>query len=207
MVFPAIHYKSRSLLKGAQNRTQVGGVNLRFVFSSFIRSDVDRSIILINRLVSRLSHMLLHFMNPANVIEAREFNKTPFASPHSSKVGEIKVQAKAPDRTDISQSLRQPLGELNKRLVNMALKQMHHYGGFKIPQSTAIKTVIRSPHVFKKTREQFGLTKSKHVIVYHFRSQWSAMVFINCASLLKFPAEVQIVMHQSPVRYSACVDS
>lgn len=76
------------------------------------------------------------------------------------------------------------------------VKTIHDHGSLKasnqFPQSTHLKTVIRSPHVFKKTREQFGMVKCIRSLDYYFQSNTSAQLFINCASVLKFPVEVQI---------------
>jgi len=72
---------------------------------------------------------------------------------------------------------------------------LHDHGILKasgLPQSTHLRTVIRSPHVFKKTREQFGMIKCKISIDYYFQSYTCAQLFINCASLLKSGVEVQI---------------
>lgn len=75
---------------------------------------------------------------------------------------------------------------------------IHDHGSLKainqFPQSTHLRTVIRSPHVFKKTREQFGMVKCIRSLDYYFISHTCAQLFINCASVLKFPAEVQILL-------------
>jgi ribosomal protein S10 len=67
------------------------------------------------------------------------------------------------------------------------IQSLHDHGRLKatnrLPQSTHLRTVIRSPHVFKKT-EQFGMVKCKISLDYYFKSNTCAQLFINCASLL-----------------------
>jgi ribosomal protein S10 len=63
-----------------------------------------------------------------------------------------------------------------------------------IPLSTQLYTVIRSPHVFKKTREQFATTQYKRVIKLSFRSHAALRLFIDSFLLLKLPVEVKLVI-------------
>nr|YP_025816.1 ribosomal protein S10 [Tupiella akineta]AAQ18775.1 ribosomal protein S10 [Tupiella akineta] len=63
-----------------------------------------------------------------------------------------------------------------------------------IPLSTQLYTVIRSPHVFKKTREQFATTQYKRVIKLNFRSNAALRLFVDSFILLKLPVEVKVVV-------------
>lgn len=63
-----------------------------------------------------------------------------------------------------------------------------------VPQSSALITVIKSPHVFKKTREQFALTKCKSVVKLDFKNSSVASLFLNSFFLLKFPCEIKVIL-------------
>lgn len=74
------------------------------------------------------------------------------------------------------------------RLLNRPLKYLC------VPQPTKLYTVIRSPHVFKKTREQFATTQYKHAIKLQFCSDVSFRIFLDSFVLLKLPAEVKMLI-------------
>nr|AOC61519.1 ribosomal protein S10 [Rhexinema sarcinoideum] len=63
-----------------------------------------------------------------------------------------------------------------------------------VPQSSSLITVIKSPHVFKKTREQFALTICKSVVKLDFKNSTVASLFLNSFFLLKFPCEVKVIL-------------
>nr|AOC61549.1 ribosomal protein S10 [Gloeotilopsis planctonica] len=64
----------------------------------------------------------------------------------------------------------------------------------QVPQSSTLYTVVKSPHVFKKTREQFASTLCKSVVKLNFKSSTVASLFLNSFFLLKFPCEVKVVL-------------
>lgn len=55
-------------------------------------------------------------------------------------------------------------------------------------------TVIRSPFVYKKTREQFGLHKRTYYIRLNF-AKTQKIMFVQWVSQLKMPAELKIHFH------------
>ena len=63
-----------------------------------------------------------------------------------------------------------------------------------IPQSVKLFTVIRSPHVFKKTREQFASNLSKRALSLSFWDRSTAQLFLESLTLLKLPVETKIFL-------------
>lgn len=63
-----------------------------------------------------------------------------------------------------------------------------------IPLPTQLYTVIRSPHVFKKTREQFATTQYKRAIKLSFGSNAALRLLIDSLILLKLPAEIKVAI-------------
>ena len=84
--------------------------------------------------------------------------------------------------------------EIN-RLVNIlrtARDLNHALSQDSCPQTTRLFTVIRSPHVFKKTREQFAKTHHRRVVSLLFRSRAATQLFVDSLILLRLSAELKI---------------
>jgi ribosomal protein S10 len=64
-----------------------------------------------------------------------------------------------------------------------------------IPQKAQLYTVIRSPHVFKKTREQFATQQYKRVIKLDFTSVTALRLLTDTVVLLKLPVEIKVIIH------------
>lgn len=62
----------------------------------------------------------------------------------------------------------------------------------KTLNSIQLFTVIRSPFVFKKTREQFNLQKVFYNVTINSHSPIQKELFIQCFSLLRLPVELEI---------------
>jgi small subunit ribosomal protein S10 len=62
-----------------------------------------------------------------------------------------------------------------------------------IPQKAQLYTVIRSPHVFKKTREQLNSQKYKRVVRLHLTTTTALRLFMDTLILLRLPVEVKVV--------------
>ena len=62
----------------------------------------------------------------------------------------------------------------------------------KTLSSTQLFTVIRSPFVFKKAREQFSLQKVFYNVTIASHSPIQKELFIQCLSLLRLPVELEI---------------
>ena len=75
------------------------------------------------------------------------------------------------------------------RLLNRPVNKV-----LSIPQPITLHTLIKSPHVFKKTREQFASTFYKNSIKFHLDSEVSFQIFLNSFTLLKLPAEVKMIL-------------
>lgn len=58
--------------------------------------------------------------------------------------------------------------------------------------STQLFTVIRSPFVFKKTREQFIKQQLSCSVIIELHSPMQKQLFIQCLSLLRLPVELEI---------------
>jgi hypothetical protein len=61
-----------------------------------------------------------------------------------------------------------------------------------IPQTTKLFTVTRASFVFKKTREQFGLSKKAYVSSIPITSKIQQQVLLQLLNLLKLPVELKI---------------
>lgn len=87
------------------------------------------------------------------------------------------------------------------KLRCLALKTVRNLaqplGALGVPQKNNLYTVIRSPHVFKKTREQFVKQKYKLRIQLDFASGTMSSEFLDALVLLKLPAEIKVVIHSS----------
>lgn len=85
------------------------------------------------------------------------------------------------------------------KLRNLALKTVRNLAqslsALGVPQKANLYTVIRSPHVFKKTREQFVKQKYKLRIQLDFASNTLSSEFLDALVLLKLPAEIKVVIH------------
>lgn len=79
------------------------------------------------------------------------------------------------------------VSELVKNLATVQVKSQHQH----MARSMTRLTVIRSPFVFKKTREQFGLQINTCTLVFQLnkRSQHHLLQWI---SMFKFPAELKV---------------
>lgn len=74
-----------------------------------------------------------------------------------------------------------------------ALRDIHSsLNVLSVPQRTSLYTVIKSPHVFKKTREQFATTANKKVLTIHLASKVARSLVLESFLLLKLPCEVKI---------------
>ena len=63
----------------------------------------------------------------------------------------------------------------------------------KPPHGTKLFTVIRSPFVFKKTREQFILQKQSYFIIVKLQNPVQKRFLIQCIGSLRLPAELEIL--------------
>ena len=85
------------------------------------------------------------------------------------------------------------------KLRNLALKTVRNLAqplsALGVPQKANLYTVIRSPHVFKKTREQFVKQKYKLRIQLDFASNTLSSEFMDALVILKLPAEIKVVIH------------
>jgi ribosomal protein S10 len=62
----------------------------------------------------------------------------------------------------------------------------------KIPQRTKLFTLTRSAFIFKKTREQFGLTKKSYFTSIIIKSKTQQQLLLQFITLLKLPIEIKI---------------
>ena len=75
----------------------------------------------------------------------------------SSNTQKIRIRLKAYDYKVIDQSAKQ--------IVNVALRTGASVNGpIPLPTQRTVETVIRSPHVYKKSREQFEIRVHKRLI-------------------------------------------
>jgi ribosomal protein S10 len=63
----------------------------------------------------------------------------------------------------------------------------------KAPQRSQLFTVIRSPFVFKKTREQFSLQKQSYFVIVKLQNPTQKQFLIQCLGSLRLPAELEIL--------------
>lgn len=66
------------------------------------------------------------------------------------------------------------------------------FGYQKTPQKTKLFTVIRSAFIFKKTREQFGLTRINYFTSINITSIIHQQLLLQIINLLKLPCELKI---------------
>ena len=64
----------------------------------------------------------------------------------------------------------------------------------KAPASSRIFTVTRSPFIFKKTREQFALTKNFYYSTIKTTSNMHLQLLLNYLGLMKLPVELKIMI-------------
>lgn len=62
----------------------------------------------------------------------------------------------------------------------------------KCPSKTSLYTLIRSPFVFKKTREQFGVSKTTYYTSIFITGNTHAKILLTFIKLLKLPVELKI---------------
>jgi ribosomal protein S10 len=74
------------------------------------------------------------------------------------------------------------------RAINQSFKPM------SIPQSTQLYTVIKSPHVYKKTREQFATTLCKCSLIFDFNCMVDLRLLMDSLVMLKLPVEVKFIL-------------
>jgi ribosomal protein S10 len=228
-VLPLLTFETQGPLPGGLN-SEKDYIQVRFLFTSFIASDVQQSTKEFHAFVMKLSH-LLHIRvwdhNLNSTVRIDNFKLEPKGD--SQKGVQTKGDSDSDSDSDSSGGPKSDLrlsGNINKQISMLQrwlpnitrdsfcdtvsniektiwemkyhgmIQSLHDHGRLKatnqLPQSTHLRTVIRSPHVFKKTREQFGMVKCKISLDYYFKSNTCAQLFINCASLLKLPVEVQV---------------
>lgn len=88
-------------------------------------------------------------------------------------------------------SLLKTVRNINRALTNFSGE--HNNPGGIIGQSTQLYTVIKSPHVYKKKREQFAITKVKSVVSLDCRSTNTLTLLKDSFLLTKFPDEIKMV--------------
>lgn len=86
-----------------------------------------------------------------------EAKKTVAAKPEASTKQRIRIRLKAYDHKVIDQSAKQ--------IVDTALRTGATIAGpIPLPTKKTVYTVIKSPHVYKKSREQFEMRVHKRLI-------------------------------------------
>lgn len=196
--------------RGAELHNQKNLIMVRFLFSSFIASDVQYAKSVFHTCVMKLSHLLnKRIWNQHTKQDSPNKSIQPLILQHQTgqkRAENLEAvskndQNRGKDISHLKMWLGSQIYSTNtvwEMKSDHIIKTIHRLGSLKaanqLPQSTRLRTVIRSPHVFKKTREQFGMTKYKISLDYYFKSHRGAQLFINCACLVKFPLEVQIIL-------------
>lgn len=187
-------------------------IKVRFLFSSFIAADVKQSTTEFHTFLMKFSHLLHqrvwdnHLKLECIKTPSQNHNKNIYSltPPVSEPMSQLQMWLSPKNTNTQGAHSANARGVTGAKKILWSIKShnmvrtIHDHGSLKainqFPQSTHLRTVIRSPHVFKKTREQFGMVKCIRSLDYYFQSNTCAQLFINCASVLKFPVEVQILL-------------
>lgn len=164
------------LAKGEIPKASSPTAQILLIFSSFEKSDLNNALNLFQKYLTSLTNRLtalkdFKIIKGMNAIHASRVSGASSGAP-SSKLQDSKIAGILRAVRDLNQPFKST----------------------DICLSTKLYTVIRSPHVFKKTREQFAMTKIKRIVQLNFQSKAALRLLIDSLILLKLPAEVKVII-------------
>nr|YP_010733789.1 ribosomal protein S10 [Gayralia brasiliensis]YP_010733818.1 ribosomal protein S10 [Monostroma nitidum]WEG93060.1 ribosomal protein S10 [Gayralia brasiliensis]WEG93089.1 ribosomal protein S10 [Monostroma nitidum] len=151
-----------------------------FIFSCFEKQDLKLAFNLFQKYLASLTNYLKTYNDLKTV---HEKDKTNLRAAWTQT--RLQNQQLPNSKLNFKQSVAylKLVGSLNENLNST-----------EVSMPTKLYTVIRSPHVFKKTREQFAITKYKRVVKLVFKSKSALKILVDSFVLLKLPAEVKIII-------------
>lgn len=153
-------------LKNARNKSQCVTNRAELCFKAWTKKDLHESLNLSLKLGTNLERFLHHRCN-TRVFKARSLNATQ----------DLQGQCK---------TFKVPLAH-----YGYALAKIHNKAWFTPSKQTRFD-VIRSPFVFKKTREQFGLAKHAISVKLNLNPQEQAHLQSQL-SMLRLPGELTCI--------------
>lgn len=171
---------------------------LILVLSSFESKDLECALKIIHKFIIALTNQLNNFFS----LGATPRNPLTFTKgKYYSSVGKKNLQyfrckiemggttVPLPEPKILKNRTKPAVGVLRAvRAINQSFKPM------SIPQSTQLYTVIKSPHVYKKTREQFATTLCKCSLIFDFNCMVDLRLLMDSLVMLKLPVEVKFIL-------------
>lgn len=157
-------------------KIQENFTNVSFSFSSFEQDDLFLSFKLYNNYIAKVTNILNISKIPTNNILINIKSNYKKSNNYNNVI------------TLKALKIQENLSYL--RTVRAINNYNNHYynNGYN-----SLYTVIKSPHVYKKTREQFALSHYKASVNYKIKHNTTTSLLKNTFLALKFPVEIKMV--------------
>jgi len=157
--------------------------NVSISFSSFEQDDLFLSLKLYNNYIAKLTNILNTSNLPvlSNIPINNKINLKTWRRSDTENTIKYLITLKALKFKDLSYL----------RTVRDINNYHNHYNNNSY---NCLYTVIKSPHVYKKTREQFALSHNKAGVYTKIKNNTTTSLYINFFLGLKFPVEIKMVL-------------
>jgi ribosomal protein S10 len=171
---------------------------LKLTLISFTIKDLADSISILDNYFSHLSNFFIKLCYNNKSINSNLKSNSYLATVRCrfAELFLLEAQSKDVKKSTRTQQCVMHCTSINKSDVLQLAQQIAHTCVLtsyqKIPQSTKLFTLTRSSFIFKKTREQFGLTKKSYFTSIIIKSKTQQQLLLQLITLLKLPVEIKI---------------